>query len=344
MMQQQKEREREGESDGTREIKGGKPQEIFGYNARRFHFFRWFPFITFLSLGILAISDVVSTKRFPYFYFVMMLPMITNIISWEKEQKYASWLKQHKDEKIAVDEEGIHWYGKDISVYMRWEEITQAYKEEDDICVLVKQGGNEEEIRFWNSVYLTSNQKKYHFFETKTSLAFFIEQLCPLLKSQMWEQKDPETIAPKTLRSAYQTADAQIFSYHTKVNKMIIWAPLMPLVVIPMVMGLIATVFHIPLINVSLIIVAIIFASISVAFFRWQWYVKSQIETDDLGIAFIEPKGVTWRVLWFTIETYTQDEKFGILTTKDGKTYKFPLNTARASELEAGIRRRLGAD
>jgi hypothetical protein len=78
-------------------------------------------------------------------------------------------------------------------------------------------------------------------------------------------------------------------------------------------------------------------------FVRWQWHVKSQIETDDLGIALVEPKGITWRVLWFTIDTYATEGKHGIITTKDGKVYKFPLNTARQAELGEEIQRRIGA-
>jgi hypothetical protein len=346
-MQQQ----REKNQSETKDIQDINAQEIFEYNTKRFHFFRWLPLSMILIMStwsIWSIYDAISNKKSPVLFSMISPLILAYMFSWRKEQEYAKWLRLHKDEKLMVDAKGINWYGKATSVSMRWEEITQAYREKDDIYVLVKGGTKEEEIRFWNCVYLSSSHKKNRFWDTSITpilLASRIAEYCPLLKSHPWEHKDSETLAPKSFASAYQTAGAQIFSYHTYVNRSYVTDRMSRLAALSLLLGALlyglGDTLNLPL---TLKITLTILPSLVCVIFGyrwWQWFRQSQIETDDLGIALVEPKGIKWHIQWFTVESYMSDNKHGILKTKDGKTYKFPLNTARKDDLEAEIRRRV---
>jgi hypothetical protein len=77
--------------------------------------------------------------------------------------------------------------------------------------------------------------------------------------------------------------------------------------------------------------------------YKYQWNAKSQVETDDLCIAFVVPRGVKWRLSWLSIKSVST-QIFGnkcILTTRDGKKYTFSTTVAQYSELIEEIEKRI---
>jgi hypothetical protein len=70
--------------------------------------------------------------------------------------------------------------------------------------------------------------------------------------------------------------------------------------------------------------------------------INSQIELDDLGIAYVTSKGVKWRLPWLSIVKHEcETGKEIVLTTRDGKTYKFSPGMARMEEMNEEIKRRV---
>jgi hypothetical protein len=330
-MQQQREGER------TREALTPLGKTQYAYNTRFFWFYRFAYRLSFLGapfiIFILFTAKSINIGMILFFFF-----LFSEIVNWQKNLQEERWMWKHGRERLFVSEEGIEWQGKNQTIQMPWDEIAHAYIK-DNVCVLVKRGVAEAEIRFFNSKWLENRHHKGDD-TTKRLLSTLVEERCPILWTQPWEQKNQETLKPKSTRSDYQTLSGQIFSYHTKTNLEKTWLP------VPVVATL-ALLTHMVGLRLSHITIIAPFALLTVILislyscYRWQWYRRSQIETDDLGIALIEPKGITWRVLWFAVDTYTTNSTHGTLITKEGKKYKFPLNTARKDELEAEIHRRI---
>jgi hypothetical protein len=344
-MQQQLEREEEESSDRV----VSKKRQQFRYSTPFFWSTRLM-MITALGIFLWGVWESYLTKKTPTFTFFSYASLFFSIINFrEQRQKERNMLK-YGNEIFIVDEDGIEWKKRDKTTYMRWDEITQAYVEEG-FFVLIKKGAGEEEIRLWDTSYLRQSPFTYFFpiGAFGCSLPGLIHERCPLLQHTPWEERNKETISPKSPRSAYQTAGAQVFSYHTKSNQITVQGisagiAMAGFVVTAIIASLLRQA-HIGTMTIFCIfILPLVVGAISTYYWKWNWYVKSQVETDDLGVALVEPKGITWRILWFTVESYTTVSKHGILKTKDGKTYQFPLNTARKDELEAEIRRRIGAE
>jgi hypothetical protein len=334
-----------------------REEDIEKSSAQNTHFYRYhireFWLHRILSISFLCLSPfilwwaTVSTNKLlsiilniiSMFIYLFSTPVI---IDWHKKRSEERWMREHKDEVFIIDEEGISWEGDGETVWMRWEEISYAYIK-DNIGVLG--GAEEKEIRFWNAnACLRDVKEKYDFFSHK-ALSTLIAERCPLLKSHPWEMKDEETMRPKSPRVAYKVSGAQVFSYHTYINRFYVTARVIFLLFVSFFMSAclfaISEILHLlSPINFLLSIIPIIGVGI-LGFSWWNWYRQSQIETDDLGIAFVEPKGIKWQVQWFTIASYRSENQEGIITTKDGKTYKFPRKTARADELDQEIRQRI---
>jgi biotin transporter BioY len=348
MIQQQK------GCEETQEKAIAKERLEFRYAKRRFWTIRIFMLLGMMSIPLLiwgasAISNTHLSSVMSMVSTFVSFASSSLIIDWRKKRWEESWVREHGNEIFTIDEEGIEWKGGNETVWIRWEEVTHAYIE-NNVCILEKEGAKEQVIRFWNvDACLNNINDKYNFF-FYNPLPALVAERCPLLQSHPWEQKDPETISTKSPRFAYKIADAKVFSYHTKANRLTANGKTMGFAYIAFLLGaflsgLLKDSYHFSLLVAFIIAFIPVLGVIYYRYFLcWQWYVKSQIETDDLGIALVEPRGVTWRVLWFTIASYTADEKYGIITTKDGKAYKFPLNTARADELHKEIMRRIGAD
>jgi hypothetical protein len=318
MMQQQKER-----GQAALSILG---KTLYSYNTRSFWLSRFIYRFAFFAAPLILFV-ILSSKTLNIVGMISFFPIIfSEFMHWHRNRQEESWIRKHGSEKLLVGEEGIEWQGKNKTIQMAWTEIAHAYIK-DNICVLVKQGVEEEEIHFFNSKWLENSKSKGDD-TSKRLLSALVEERCPILQA-------------KSSRSDYQALSGQIFSYHTKTNFKDTW------IVTPMLATLALffysvciAMFHTSTFIASLGIIPLL-VSLIPCLFRWQWHRNSQIETDDLGIALVEPKGVTWRVLWFTVDTYMTNSTHGILLTKDGKKYKFPLNTARKEELEAEIHRRI---
>jgi hypothetical protein len=292
----------------------------------------------------------LNTNSFLYFYFLFQSQIIFyHLRAWHMERRKERWMWEHRNDVFIVNEDAIAWQNKDKTVRLAWNDVDYAHIKEG-IYRLGKRGEPENEIRFGDSFYLPMvrvNEKRVFalFGFPRNLLTIVILDRCPHLTPHRWYEIKSETIGTKSPRSASITANAQVFPYHTETNKERfkttagLWG-----FGILIILLLCSKMIHAPLSTTRPLALVTLAGLVRCPLLRWLWYVKSQIEADDLGIALIEPRGVTWRVLWFTIESYAAEDKHGILKTKDGKTYKFSLNTARASELEAEIRRRIGAE
>jgi hypothetical protein len=329
----------------------------FRYAAPFFWFTRFLLFVSivFYVCLIWVNRNIKELNPISFFYIYNIIEwqfILHHLKAWHTERRKDHWMIEHKNDIFRVDENGIEWQQKDKSVRMAWNDVDYAHIKEG-IYILGKQGKPESEIRFSDPLYLpmtrinVKNEKRvFALFDFPPNLlTLIILDRCPHLAPHRWKEIKEEIISTKPPRSASITANAQVFPYHTETNKERfkttagLWG-----FGILIVLLFFSKMIHAPLSTTRPLALIMLVGLVGCPLLRWVWYVKSQIETDDMGIALVEPKGVTWRVLWSTIETYTTEEKLGVLTAKDGKTYKFPLNTARASELEAGIRRRLGAD
>jgi hypothetical protein len=336
MMQQERERENHTEKQSHSSQAKQEGQQVYRYN-------KWLFWLTHLqSVGhfFALLAPIVWTIQSHHFELSWLagLPFLLGQ-SWYSTRKLRVWITKHGNETILLDEEKIEWRengNENKVVTMRWNEIAQAYKQ-DDVYVLIKTGVEEEEIRFYDTCYLAPR------WEGMTTFAMFFGPssgyLSGHIKGVEWEDKDKETLHVPSPRSAYQIAGAQVYSYHTKNNRfrevgwMIGAAYFSIFTLIP--------VYKDPLSLWS--VAGFVYVSLALwHIFRVRsWYHHSQIEIDDLGIALVEPKGVTWRVPWFVVESYQSLEKQGVLTTKDGKEYKFRRVTARKEELDAEIWRRV---
>jgi hypothetical protein len=274
-------------------------------------------------------------------------------------------MKVHKNKIFTVDSEGITCQDVDKTIFIRWEEVVHAHFHNDTYTV-VKSGAEEESIS-WNNTYMylsRRNEKpqsllRHLYIESfrnsifhkvvekyqNKSLAEIVTEYCPFIQTQSWEVKDEDTIGIKSPRASYQVAGAQVFSYHTKYNRSLTFGRISTYFIIALLTGLILLLFSFKFISIYFAIfvpILILMPAFRYIYFWYSWFRGAQIETDDLGISLVWRKGVDWQVQWFVIDSYTQNDFEGTLTAKDGKTYTFPLNTARWYELEAEIRRRIG--
>jgi hypothetical protein len=343
MMQQQREKGEDIEHEVT------KPQYVYCYSIKKFWFSRLQIFSATFTIFIWPWTIIVSKKNIPDLYKILLFALFFLVSSfvggmflgWRKTYQGEQWIRKNRQDVFLVDDEGIEWQNEDKTVYIRWDEVVQAYIQ-NGMYVLVKKGAGEEEIRFWNTAYLVDTTRKW---ASRKLLRSLVTDYCPLLQDNPWESREEETIAPTSSKASYQIAGAQVFSYQTKSNKSSL--ELKCIVVVFLVDSLIFWTrkeTHTPP-QISLLLLGLVGLIAYVFYlFHWQWYRKSQIETDDMGIALVEPKGIKWRVLWFTVEKYTEENRQGVLTAKDGKIYKFPLNTARKDELHEEIMRRITTD
>jgi hypothetical protein len=344
-MQQQKERETD-----SKEITANNPL-VYRYNIYFFRRSRIFMLIGMCSIIVMLVLTIMI--KIPFIVLVAPMVLLCGRVLLGRSRIEERWVQEHGHETLAVDNQGIEWHGHDKTVYMRWEEVTQAYTE-NNIYVLVKQGVEEEQIRFCDVGYCLSEVNKKPNFRGLETVAPLIRQYCPLLKNHPWESKDEETIGIKSSYATYQMSRGQIFSYHTKEN-ILIFNLISNISLIFLVIFSLIIIFIAKINNLSFLIALIsdlflIIVTLYFIFYAKIWYENSQIETDDLGIVLIKQNKIKWRLLWFTINKYTvfensfTEREYGILETKDGKTYTFLRKTARAKELDAEIWRRIGAE
>jgi hypothetical protein len=337
MMQQEREKEQDTTlTNATKKAVQSKvaAQQVFRYNKWLFWLTHLHSFGHFLAL-LGPIIWIVQEHRIDPLWFIGAFFLLAQ--SWYSTRKLRRWIREHGHETILVDDEKIEWHDGKKVVTMLWDEIAQSYKQ-DDVYVLVKKGTEEEEIRFYDTVYLVAKDLGW--------MAFMIfmgphsGHLSGYIKNVSWEEKDKETLHTPSPRSAYQIAGAQIHSYHTKDNQFKEFGWMIAsayLAFFPLVRA-----YKAPFSLWSLAGLVYISFALWYVFRVRSWYHQSQIEVDDLGIALVEPKGVTWRVPWFVIARYKVDGDHGMITTKDGKTYQFRRATARKEELDGEIWRRIG--
>jgi hypothetical protein len=321
--------------------------------------FFWFTrFLLLVSLGVFIWfmkknpNPYQNPLSFVYIYFIIQGNIIWHHLSaWHLERSKEHWMREHRRDVYIVNEEGIEWQHQDKAIYLVWDDIDYAY-EKNGVHFAGKTGEPEKKIRFGDDFYIPlasiNNKRVFRLCAIRdTMLTNIIKDRAPKLKPPYWEEIKEEVLEKKYPRSTSQigdqTASFQIFSYHTQTNKTnfqgiaALWG-----VGILLLLAGIAKITNTPPQTTQILVITLLIVFTLFPLLRWQWYVRSQIETDDLGIALVESKGVTWRVLWFTIAKYATNQKYGIITTKDGKTYKFPLNTARTDELHKEIMRRIG--
>jgi hypothetical protein len=332
-----------------------KPRErlVLQYNKRFFWTARYLMVLALCVQIVISVFYFISknyilSKVTSALFSLFSAPLIIfgSRILFQKSRQEEQWVREHGDEILILDDAGIVWQSGEKTIHIHWNEIVHSYQE-DGVYVLVKQGVEEEEIRFRDIPYCLSDAYQKRFSLLPKSIVPTIERYCPFLQQNAWVSTDEETISVKPSQANYQIANGKIFSYHTKNNNILnIISSITYLLFSAMFTISALTILarkvqlYSPL-QVSLIILCFAVAAIKYWYSR-RWYQNSQIETDDLGIALVEPKGVTWRALWFTIADYRTDEKYMTLIAKDGRPYKFPLNTARKDELEVEVQRRIG--
>jgi hypothetical protein len=253
--------------------------------------------------------------------------------------------KQHqifKKDILIADEDGIEWQRGDSKITIKWEEVL-SITFQNNIYHIAKAGTDEATIPIWSLLYIREVSPQHLLSYPRSprrSILDIIKEKCP---SIAWEniQTDTETLHIPSPCSAYQISGAQVFSYHTKNNRSVVWVWLYFLLPILMTAHMARHIsknlpFQIGIACLVMLPFLLVYMT-----HRWQWYKRSQVEIDNLAIALIEPKGVTWSVPWFVIANYHTNESHGILTTKDGKTYQFRRTTARKEELDSEIMRRV---
>jgi hypothetical protein len=180
MMQQQREGEREGEENSAQEAE--KLQCIYRYSMKKL----WILYLIAVCGTVVSciIASMGTIKKIP-FYYDLPLPLIAIILMGRQmTSQEEPWTRDNKGDVFLVDNEGIEWQNKEKTVYMRWDEITQAYRQ-NGMCILIKQGAGEEEIRFRDTTFLIDTTPKNNRASRK-SLRFVVTDHCPLLQDNPW--------------------------------------------------------------------------------------------------------------------------------------------------------------
>jgi hypothetical protein len=358
MMQQQREKEQIQETPIVKE------RLEFRYQSTSSRIIGWTIFLV-TYLFVIYIFNVPENRhrKFIKGTFYLIIGGISNYF-YDFSPKYKT-MKDHKNKIFTVDSEGITCQDLDKTTYIRWEEVAHAHFH-NNTYTLVKSGTEEESIS-WNNTYMYLSKRdekpqsllKYLYLESfrnsifykiaekhqDESLAEVVTEYCPFIQTQSWEVKDEDTIGIKSPRASYQVAGAQVFSYHTKYNRSLTLGKIMTYVLSAIGIGIVLGILNFKFISGYFAIfvpILILIPAFRYIYFWYSWFRGAQIETDDLGISLVWRKGVYWQTQWFIIDSYTQNDFEGTFTTKDGKTYKFPLNTSRSYELEAEIKRRIG--
>jgi hypothetical protein len=325
MMQQQRE--------------GEKQQYIYRYDTLYFWLFRIAMRLFFFTSPLILFYFFAAKEPTPMGVLCFSPMIFWEISEWQSNWREEKWMWQHKNTKIIVNCDGIEWHQKNKVIQIKWDEIVQTYVK-DDIYVIVKKGVKEEEICFLNTKYLRdrlydAERKKYN--SPFTSLTTIINKYSHI----RWEQIKECTTSKKASQNTYPFSKSEVFSYDNPLNYFTIGMAVCGVASLALFFSVFCIrAFPTPHIAALFTLIPVV-STLTYYLWHWQWHRKSQIETDDLGIALIEPKGITWRVLWFALESYMPDGRYGILKTKDGKTYKSPLNTAKKEDIEAEIRQRI---
>jgi hypothetical protein len=238
--------------------------------------------------------------------------------------------------KIGVDREGLAWQTASGSGTATWDQVIGMRLEEDKYLVVSLAGTEEDEFRFSPMNCKTPNYPDLH-------LGTIIQKYSPALRDKKLQGKD-EVLHVATPKSTYPISGAKIYSYDTKRNQMSRMSGFTPFVgFIPLAIN--ALRFHKNILDWIFIsifgIILIILCYFQIA--RYLWYKNAQIEIDDLGIALVGAREVKWRLAWLSVMRYEESRwtGAGTLTTRDGKKYTFPGNTADRGELDEEIKRRI---
>jgi hypothetical protein len=235
------------------------------------------------------------------------------------------------NDKITVTPQTITWTNGQETIMGRWEEILHCHVYNHE-CRLILQGADERVIHFPTN-WLTH---KWWLLNSFYTLEEIVSRQVSLPKEEMWKRTQSGEILPPTLRSKYPTADTQVFSYYTQNNCINITFLTLCCSNLPVIFMSIYLIEHD--IKFLYLFVITLFLTLSIAFKLFYWYRHSQVETDDLGIAFIGPEGVRWSISWLSIVKIDSSIGF-VLYTRDGQKCRIPRGVARHKELQDTIAR-----
>jgi hypothetical protein len=202
---------------------------------------------------------------------------------------------------------------------------------------LTRKGVEEEELRLPDSEYFggtSPNSSVVH-----PSLSDRIAKSCPLPREQMWQSSDTEELSDAIPRYVSPLGNWKVFMFHTKKQKREKMGHILMAIMSMIVVIFLAFVTRLG--NVLLVPFVPCLILLFYRLYRWHWCKRSQIEMDEMSIALLGPRGVVWNVPWFTVESFEVGNFNAKLKTKNGKTHKIPLGTARWEELMREIDGRL---
>jgi hypothetical protein len=331
------------------EYKGIRPHENWSYTFHsRIEALRIFGVVLSGGLTLLLVNGLYQLIRLmgegtvgwtiadwmPFllpFIVGIALSLLVGVFFWRSTR----YLVPYKDDKITVTPSGIMWTNGKETIVATWEEITHCHLRGRE-CHLTLQGTEERVIKFPDAGMM----RPWGLFRNFYPLSFIIRQYVHLPESEMWQDAGEEALAPTVARSTYPIAGAQVFPYYTHSNRalvgvMFLMCPTLSWTIIVIVGQYLTK-------QKELYVSAWMLLAIPIGLTIWgqlyYLYRGSQVETDDLGIALVGPKGVLWRIPWLSIvkvERISGD--YTRIFTRDGKKYTFYNMTARGKELQEVI-------
>jgi hypothetical protein len=331
MMQIEKEKEEESEVTSSVEV-------VYNFKP-----YKIIPSIFYLSLVMSLITGVTEFYikghiRWSIIYCLPLIALDRELIN-EKLLSFLKAYRKYKHCKIIVTSDGIRSKNQNqhSNDFLLWSDIASTHRQNGEI-VLVRKGIEEQEIRLPDNECMTmiSAQSSLLY----SSLAHTITQFCPLPKEQMWQAREAEELSDPVPRCVSPLSNYQVFTYHTKQQRKEKATQYLSIIVGGILWTLFTTWMPAKILTgVVTVILCLVFAMIYQ--YRWGWCRRSQIEIDDMGIALVGPKGVRWNVPWFVIQGFGAGDKFALIEAKDGKIYRFPINTARWDQLVREIEERV---
>jgi hypothetical protein len=291
-----------------------------------------------LPLGAIIFPHLISKTKWDgsdFFTFFMLFFICLDMPAflWVELPKYLKFYNKYKNSEIELEQNGIFYKNQSQETFLEWHEIAFAYREAGEL-ILIRKGVIEEEIRLPDSQYFKSDDKKATPI-LSNSLADTIAHYCPLPKEQMWQTRETEELSDPIPRVVSTLGKYNIFTYHTKSQRQGKIVGLLPMVAIGIVGLVTSIILQDWLIGKLTTVLSLLFAIMYG--YRWHWCKRSQVETDDTGMALVGPRGTVWHVPWFTVDSFEVGVLNTTLKTKNGKTHKILLGCSRWNQLVTEI-------
>jgi hypothetical protein len=306
------------------------------------YLFAFFSICSLFNFYKINFSSFISVLVMPFLVAFMM-----RLKEYQDSKKYSK-VKIISTTTISVDRSGMSWQNVNGSGSASWEEVIGLRLDNvSGLYILSLAGHDEQELVFpKNACFRDADNPKAKWLPFEV----IVKQYAPNVREQNIPIVGEALESPRPY-SAYPVTGTKVYTYNIQKN----------ITSKNDIYGLTAVGFFFSFITFVIahysiqvdgtlslfiaFIVLMVFMLIAGGQSRVnENYRRSQVEVDDLGISLIGPKGEKWRVPWLSVVEFTILDPWtsqSVLTTRDGKKYRFAPRTAAAGELHEEINRRI---